>query len=152
MVVWRLMSAMRTAVTIRPHQPSDQAQIEWLYSRTPPAGQVAWRPLSLPDDLRHIPVTFASFWVATEPIQEGEAIVGVTGVADAITSLDAPVPEFLTPIERTARLHHVAVAPERWRHSIGRRLVLIAIEWARQNGYRMVILNTTPQQKAAVAL
>lgn len=146
------MSATPITVTTRPYRPSDQAQIEWLYSRTPPAGQVAWRPLSLPDDLRRIADTFASFWVASEPIPEGEAIVGMTAIADAHSEIDVPVPEFIDASERTARLHHVAVAPERWRQGIGRRLTLTAIQWARQNSYRAVILDTTPQQEAAVAL
>ncbi|MGH2588772.1 MAG: GNAT family N-acetyltransferase [Dehalococcoidia bacterium] len=140
------------AVTIRPYQPADQAQIEWLYARTPPAGQVAWRPLSVPADLRHIPDTFARLWVATEPIPEGEAIVGMAAVADASRTLGPPVPEFLATTKPTARLHHVAVAPERWRQGIGRRLTLTAVDWARRQGYRAVILDTTPQQAAAVAL
>jgi GNAT superfamily N-acetyltransferase len=106
----------------------------------------------LPDDLRHISGTFASFWVAAEPIPEGEAIVGITGVADASLPLDVPVPDFVIAAEPTARLHHVAVAPERQRRGIGRQLVLTAVEWARENGYKTVILNTPPDQEAAVAL
>jgi GNAT superfamily N-acetyltransferase len=144
---------MRITATIRPYQPSDQSQIEWLlYSRTPPAGQVAWRPLSLPDDLRRISDRFVSFWVATEPIPGGEALVGMTAVADARIAIDVPVPEFIEVSERTARLHHVAIAPERWRRGIGRRLELTAMEWASQNNCRTAILNPTPQQEAAVTL
>ena len=146
------MSPEPVAVTIRLYQPTDQAQVEWLYARTPPAGQVAWRPMTLPAELGHIPNTFARFWVASEPIPQGEAIVGMAAVADADLAIGAPVPEFLATTEPTARMHYVRVAPERWRQGIGRRLVMTAVEWARECGYRAVILDTTPEQAAAVAL
>lgn len=76
----------------------------------------------------------------------------MTAVADASRAIDVPVPDSIDAAEPTARLHHVTVAPERWRQGIGRRLVLTAVEWARQTGYKAVTLNTTPQQEAAVAL
>jgi GNAT superfamily N-acetyltransferase len=139
-------------MNIRPYQPADQPQIEWLHTRTPPAGQVAWRPYPVPDDLARIPETFARFFVAAEPIPDGEAIVGACAVADAGRAIGVPVPAFLETAEPTARLHLVRVAPERWRLGIGRLLTLAAIEWARAQGYRAMILETTPQQEAAVAL
>lgn len=146
------MSQTPALVTIRPYQPADQPQIEWLYSRTPPAGQVAWRRFPVPDELRRISEDFTAFWVATEPIPEGEAVVGMTAIADAARATDVTVPEFLVADEPTARLRRMAVAPERWRVGIGRQLVMTAVAWARDNGYRSVILETTVQQEAAVAL
>jgi GNAT superfamily N-acetyltransferase len=138
--------------SIRPYQSTDQSQIEWLHTRTPPAGQVAWRPSPVPADLGRIPETFPRFFVATEPIPEGEAIVGACAVADAGRAIGVPVPAFLDTTEPTARLHLVRVAPERWRLGIGRLLTLAALEWARAQGFRAMILETTPQQTAAVAL
>ncbi len=50
------------------------------------------------------------------------------------------------------RLHHVAVAPERWRHGIGRELVRAALEWTRLNDFSSLVLETTTPQEAAVGL
>ena len=142
------------SIAIRLYQPSDQTQIEWLYRRTPPAGQVAWRDMRLPDDLRVIPEHFIAFFVAVERVSDTtEAIVGITGVerAGAVASVP-PVPEFLDTTRPTARLRHVAVAPERWRLGIGARLVRGAIDWSRKAGFEALILETTPQQEAVVRL
>ena len=56
------------------------------------------------------------------------------------------------PVSHKVRLNYVRVVPERWRYGIGRLLSRIAIDWARDHGYEAVILETTPQQEAAVAL
>ncbi len=142
------------SVTIRLYRPADHTQIEWLYQRTPPAGQVAWHPMRLPDDLKRIPQHFVAFWVAVQRVRdEVEAVVGITGVARVgAVATGAPVPDFLETTRPTARLHHVAVAPERWRHGIGAKLVRTAIDWARDEGFEKLILETTPQQEAALQL
>ena len=141
-------------VAIRLYEPADQEQIEWLYRRTPPAGQVAWRDRGVTEDMRRIGEQFVSFWVAVERISDTtEAIVGITGVerTGAVVSVP-PVPDFLDTTRPTARLRHVAVAPERWRLGIGARLVRAAIDWSREAGFEALILETTPQQEAAVRL
>ena len=73
-------------------------------------------------------------------------------LAGSALSEEVPVPGFLYPIANVARLNYVRVAPERWRTGIGRRLSQTAIDWARDHGYEAAILETTPQQEAAVAL
>lgn len=68
-----------------------------------------------------------------------------------VDSVEPPLAPFINT-ERTLRLHRVTVAPERWRHGIGRVLVAAALEWARFNNFESLVLETTPQQEAAVAL
>jgi GNAT superfamily N-acetyltransferase len=146
------MASTDTDATIRPYQAADQPQVEWLYARTPPAGQIAWRPRPMRESLQRIDEHFVAFWVAVDPHHLGVAIVGMTGLANtAGSSIDPALPPFIEASAATARLHHVAVAPERWRFGIGRRLVETALEWARGD-YATVVLDTTPQQLAAVAL
>ncbi len=140
-------------VRIRPFQPEDQPQIEWLYSRTPPAGQVAWRPQSLPEDLRTITAMYAQFFVAVEALPEKEVIVGMIGVEKVgANDTTPPIPPSIRLLARTGRLRHVAVAPERWRTGIGKKLVLTALNWCSEHDYEAVILDTTPQQEPAVQL
>lgn len=45
-----------------------------------------------------------------------------------------------------AELHHLRVSPRHWRSGIGRRLVETVTDWASQQGYRMLVLNTTAPQ------
>ena len=138
---------------IRAYAPADQPQIEWLYGRTPPAGQISVRPQVVPDDLRQIPDFYAHFLVATRPQAGTEAVVGMTGIEHVGSQEIQPlVPAHLDLPQLTARLRHVAVAPELWRHGIGRKLVEAAAEWFREHAYQSVILETTPQQEAAVSL
>jgi ribosomal protein S18 acetylase RimI-like enzyme len=151
------MSREPTAVTIRRFQPSDQKQVEWLQKRTPAAGQVAWREATVHDDLRRIPQSYAAFWVAAEALHDQssatEAIVGIAGMTDvAAVAVGPPVPDFLDTPPGTARLHRMRVAPERWRRGIGRELARTALDWAREENFDSVILETTPQQTAAVRL
>lgn len=65
---------------IRPYREADTPKIEWLYSRTPPAGQISARPQALPADLQQIPAYYAHFLVATEMQHGEEVIVGMVGV------------------------------------------------------------------------
>jgi GNAT superfamily N-acetyltransferase len=66
--------------------------------------------------------------------------------------MSVPPPEFVTFDQRTLRLDLMRVAPERQRRGIGRVLTATAVQWARDSGYGRIILDTTPQQEAAVAL
>lgn len=151
------MSREPVAVTLRLFQPGDQDQVEWLQKRTPAAAQVAWREATVPDDLRRIPERYAAFWVAVEALQNhggaSDAIVGMAGMTRvADVAVGPPVPDFLDAPPGTARLHRMRVAPERWHRGIGRELAQAALDWARYEKFASVILETTPQQEAAVSL
>ena len=146
-----------SAVTLRLFQPGDQDQVEWLQKRTPAAGQVAWREATVPDDLRRIPEIYAAYWVAVEALQNQsgttDVIVGMTGMTRvAALGVGPPVPDFLDTPPGSARLHRMRGAPERWRRGIGRELARAALDWARDERFESVILDTTPRQEAAVSL
>jgi ribosomal protein S18 acetylase RimI-like enzyme len=142
-----------TSCVIRPFRQSDFEQVRWLHQRTPPAGQVAVRPQSWRPELDDIPANFDAFWVVLEPAEDEDAIVGMAGVEQVGTREDlVPLPESLAIEGRTARVHAMRVAPERQRRGIGRMLTQTAIDWARDQGYEAIVLETTPEQQAAVAL
>jgi GNAT superfamily N-acetyltransferase len=137
-------------VQIRPFQSSDQAGVEWLYSRTPPWGRTYPRPQPIPESLTRINDSHQLALVAVEQDRAGEAVVGLTTIIDAGPGNDVPVPDFINLERRVARLHRVLVAPERWRHGIGTRMVDEAVAWSREHGYEAVILDTTSDQEGAV--
>ena len=152
---------MANAVFVRPYEPADQPQIRWLHDRTPPAGQVATSPQKWFPELEDIAANFVAFWVAVERTAGKDSIVGMAGLeAAGTTTLGAPLPDFmgitapdsLDPTRPTVRLEVMRVAPERQRRGVGRALTQTAIDWAREHEYEAIILNTTPQQRAAVAL
>jgi len=134
-----------TTVEIRPHEPADQPQIRALHDRTPPAGQKLTVPQRWFEELDRIPTNFLAFWVA---VTDGE-VIGMVGVMEP----DEEVPEHvLRGRSGVVRLQHMRVAPERQRSGIGRRLTQTVIDWARSHDYAALILETTPQQVAAVKL
>ncbi len=147
-------------VSVRSYQPSDQVQIRWLHGRTPPAGQVATRPQPWPDDLERISESYIAFWVAVEPFDDSETVVGMVGLSDPrllvqsphSDSVVLPVPQLLILDESTLRMDRIRVAPERQRRGIGRLLTQTTIDWARVRGYQRLILDTTSEQAAAIAL
>jgi GNAT superfamily N-acetyltransferase len=100
-----------------------------------------------------------ALWVAVEQgtgspaaTPDTDAIVGVVGFERPGAGLSVPPPEFITFDEHPLRLDLMRVAPERQRRGIGRMLMTTAIDWARANGYGRIVLDTTPQQEAAVEL
>ena len=138
-------------VFVRPYTGEDQPGVRWLYERTPPAGRVYVRPQLLPPDLEDIESSYEAFWVAIEPTIDGDAVVGITALDDAAgESSGTPLADFIDLSQRTARLYHVMVVPERQRRGIGRLLLDAAVQWARGTGYETIILETTSEQEAAV--
>jgi GNAT superfamily N-acetyltransferase len=143
---------VETTVFVRAYLSSDQPQVRWLHDRTPPAGRIASAPQAWPPELDAILEHFLVFWVALEPDESDEHLVGMVGLERTDSGSGVPVPSFVDVSRRVARLDVMRVAPERQRLGIGRLLGRTAIEWARDRGYEAVILETTPQQEAAVAL
>ncbi|MBI2761789.1 MAG: GNAT family N-acetyltransferase [Chloroflexi bacterium] len=136
-------------VTIRPYHPIDHPAVRALHDRTPAAGQIYTGPQIWPPELHHIEDTTLAFWVATEPSGSAEHIIGMTGV----TAIDAGVPPHISMgHSRLVRLRWMRVAPERQRRGIGRQLVQTALDWSRAHNADFIILETTPQQVAAVEL
>jgi GNAT superfamily N-acetyltransferase len=138
------------AISVRRYEASDQPQVEWLFSRTPDAGQVAVRPRVIPDDIARIDDHYLSFWVALETLFGDEAVVGITGVVELGAPRGVPEPAFIDGSKRSARLHRVMVAPERWRAGVGSALMRAVIRWCGESGYQSIILETTTRQEAAL--
>ena len=150
---------MPTDAYVRPYEPRDFAQVRWLHDRTPPAGQVSIAPQHWPEALNRIEDCVLSLWVAVEigtgspaVSDDAEAVVGMVGFERPGAGLSVPPPDFMTSEQRTLRLDLMRVAPERQRRGIGRMLTATAEQWAREQGYERIMLDTTPQQEAAVAL
>jgi ribosomal protein S18 acetylase RimI-like enzyme len=141
-------------VLVRAFEETDQAGIEWLYMRTPPWGRTYPRPQAVPEEFRHLSDHYEQVLVAVEDDRDGEAVVGMVAIegSQTTTNLHMPALEFVGTAQTSCRLHWVLVAPERWRQGIGRRLTETAIDWARDASYESMILDTTPEQEAAVAL
>ena len=123
-----------------------------LQERTPPAGQIWMGPQPVPQWFEDISAAFDACWVAVEGANYRD-IVGMVFVQDVSSrKAEVEVPGILKSGRRLARLRRLVVAPERQRQGIGRQLTRTVIEWSRERGYDAVILETTPQQEAAVAL
>lgn len=139
------------SVFVRPYRDSDYEQFRWLYERTPPAGQVAREPQPWSEHLDALGDLFVESWVAVEDDGEQQSIVG-SACLELVgeESLGPPVPEFIDAVGTTGRLHEMRVAPERQRRGIGKLLMDAVVEWCREQGYEGLILETTPQQEAAV--
>jgi ribosomal protein S18 acetylase RimI-like enzyme len=141
-------------VLVRPYQDSDQAGVEWLYARTPPWGRTYPRPEPVPEEVRQLRDHYEHVLVAVEDEREGEALVGMVAIEGSHSQAGShvPAPDFVDVQKPTCRLHWVLVAPERWRQGIGRMMTHSAIAWARDKGYESMILDTTLEQQAALAL
>lgn len=140
-------------VEVRPYEAADHEGLRWLFARTPPWGRAYPRPEPLPADLEEITKFYpAGSFVAVEDDQDGEALVGFVAVAIVGAAEAEQLPDFLNTAGTISRIHHLSVAPERWRLGLGRRLTLTAIEWSRTNGCRAAILETTDRQEGAIEL
>lgn len=137
-------------ITIRSWSPDDQIGVRALHDRTPPAGtKQDSGPQPWPADLDRISENYLAFWIATANRLEGEQIVGMVGVV-------APGPDVPEAVRRgredLVRLQRMRIAPEYQRQGIGARLVETVVAWARERDTAEIILETTVQQDAAVAL
>jgi Ser/Thr protein kinase RdoA (MazF antagonist) len=141
-------------VTVRPYEPADEPGLRWLYERTPPAGQPSVRRYEkLAADIEQPLDYYEAVWVSVEPTRDGDAIVGGTmleRVGERVLP-GVPTADFIDTARKLGRLHHVSVAPERQRRGIGRRLIDAAVEWARSESYETLVLETTSEQREAIA-
>jgi len=143
-------TAGKSDIKVRLYEPADQAHVRALHDRTPPGAGPSTTLQPWPSDLDHIQQAYPAFWVAVENSDAGEGnVVGMAGVETA--GPDVP-PTVLRGRSRVARLKRMRVAPERQRQGIGLRLTEAAIVWSREHGFSVLLLETTPQQTAAISL
>lgn len=133
------------AIEVRRYVGTDDAGIRALHDRTPPDGSFRTDEVQpWPERLNDIAEHFDAFWVATD----GAALVGMVGLERG----GVAAPEFVGSLDGSLRLTTLRVAPERQGSGIGRRLIATAVDWARANGSSRIVLDTTLQQRGAIAL
>lgn len=136
-------------VRVRRYRDGDAPAVRALHDPTPPAGSP---PTSTPQpwnpDLDDIPRHFAAFWVA----EIDEEVVGMAGLVPIDDDVPTSVIAGFVTRQDGIRLTRMRVAPEWQRHGIGSRLVETILAWAREWGSIHVVLETTTEQVAAIAL
>lgn len=120
-----------------------------MYARTPPAGTTTADRQPWPDDLEHMDECYLAAWVAVDPAGGAEPIVGMVGVALPDPALAGDV---FRELQGLVQLRRMRVAPEWQRRGVGRRLTETVIDWAASSGAQALVLETTAQQAAALAL
>ena len=99
---------------------------------------------------------YSAFWVAVSDATGPDSLVGTAGIAPFGVLSDGlgGLAEMADWVQRgdVAELLHVRVAPECRRQGIGGALCETAVDWARGQNYRTVVLNTSSPQAPARAL
>lgn len=82
-------------------------------------------------------------------VHETDGVVGLACAAPALADIHPDVRSFLMaqkdpPFPPDEAIYHseVAVRAEHRRHGLGRKLILLRLEWARQNGFRYFVMRT----------
>jgi GNAT superfamily N-acetyltransferase len=139
---------------VQPYRPEDQPEVEemFLRARNAQLDPEMWAPIPTSDpSIDHIERDFLSFWVA---FLEGdrEQIIGVVGVGrhnpQMIPALN-PYAQDLRDRQDYVELLHLRVAPNTRGYGVGSRLCQAVMDWSRQNGYKMLLVNTTTPQHPA---
>lgn len=143
---------------VQPYRPGDEAEVEAMYVRAQQAeqaGDPGWRTIpALP--ARPIEEEFEAFWVAEDNGAGAGDLVGIVGGqtlrAMEILPPDHPYVQRWQQRGRVAELRRLRVAPDRRRGGIGERLCETVLQWARQEKYDTLVVNTTTPQVPALAL
>lgn len=104
------------------------------------------------DRIDDIAGSYAAFWVAVAGDHDIQDIVGMIGVRRGVDPGEVGDPACLVrwrARDDVAELRRLRVAPEHWRRGVGAALTSAVIDWARANGYRSLVLNTTAPQTPA---
>ena len=107
-------------------------------------------------DLRAAEV-HSSNWVAVVPLDDGsDQVVGIVGVVGSGAVPQMPPDMALAREWRrrddVAEIIRLSVDPELWRRGVGTRLIQAAVQWCRGQGFRTIVINTTPPQVPALNL
>lgn len=126
----------RTSLVIRSYEPRDQEAVWRLHVEGLEATRSAVKVGSqFDEDLRDVEAVYlkdgSHFWV----VQDGEEVVAMVGA--------------LRRDGETVELRRMRVASARRRRGLGQRLLELVEEFARRQGYRRVVLETTDRQEAA---
>lgn len=136
---------------VQPYRPEDQGAVDAMHKRAALArasGEGWIRHQPEPDDIRDIARWYAAFWVAVIDTN----IVGMVGVRrEFMPGSTLPRDDWHTR-DDVAELRRLRVAPEARRLGIGAALTRTVIDWAREDGCRVLHLHTTSPQAPARAL
>ena len=140
---------------VGPFRPEDEAAVRTMHQRAAAARVTGNRwfphvPDPQADSLDDIEGSYAAFWVAVDFEAEVVGMVGVrAGIGRDGWGLDHSEEWKSSDV---AELRRLRVAPEVRRQGVGAGLTQMVIDWARQQRFRMVVLNTTSPQAPARAL
>ena len=129
----------RGPLVIRTYEPRDRQQVWELHQEglrdtgaLYPGADPKWD-----DDLRDIEAVYlgegSHFWV----VEEDGRLIGMTAIVRE---------------DETARLRRMRVTAARRRKGLGQRLLEIAEDFCRSQGYKSIVLDTTDRQRAAQRL
>ena len=149
---------------IQPYRPEDEFEVQAMHRRAQIAEQSAdprWMPIldSASTTVSKESDAFGGlkcFWVATKFENDRNRVVGVAGIetfrsGDAIGQ-EHPLVEEWGRGKRVAELRRVRVAPEYRRNGVAMRLCETVIDWAKDQRYDTLTVNTTTPQFPARAL
>jgi GNAT superfamily N-acetyltransferase len=151
------VQTLETQVT--PYRPEDHTEVQAMFARAQQAEQMHDERWVSEHDagLDDTPDTYPAFWVA-EQVEAGTppALVGTVGVRPFCAGLEMPRTLHLAQEWQDrgdiVELRRLRVAPEVRRQGLGVRLCQTVIDWARQKGYRTLVVNTTSSQVPALQL
>jgi ribosomal protein S18 acetylase RimI-like enzyme len=150
---------MALEARVQPYRPEDQTEVDAMIARAAEARRRGdrWVPLEQTEtELDPGKAPYSAFWVADSGVAGRDSIVGAAGVApfgllsDGVGGL-AEMTDWARRGD-AAELLHMRVAPELRRQGVGTALCKKAIDWARSQQYRTLVLNTTSPQAPALAL
>jgi GNAT superfamily N-acetyltransferase len=144
---------------VKPYRPEDQAEVQAMFAWAQKAEQRHDERWLAPQDtsLYNTPDTYPAFWVAEQAETESPfALVGTVGVGAFCAGLEIPRNLKLSQEWQNqgdvVELRRLRVAPEVRRQGLGGRLCQTVIDWARQQGHRTLVVNTTSAQIPALRL
>ncbi len=137
--------------SVQPYRPEDQPEVDAMHARAALArasgeGWIPHQPES--DDIRDMARWYAAFWVAVIDA----TVVGMVGVRREFMLGSTPPRDDWHKRDDIAELRRLRVAPEARRMGVGAALTRAVIDWARNDGCRVLHLHTTSPQAPARAL
>jgi ribosomal protein S18 acetylase RimI-like enzyme len=140
---------------VGPYRPEDQPEVEAMFARAAQARRDGYRWVALEPPAADPPIEegYRAFWVAGTPAGDIVGIIGVARFGELTDGLGG-LPEMEEWLRRdhVAELLHLRVETEWRRQGIGSALCRTVIAWARDQGFRVLVLNTSSPQTPALAL
>jgi ribosomal protein S18 acetylase RimI-like enzyme len=139
-----------------PYRPEDQPEVEAMYARARLAEKTneRWVPIPGPKLIADASETsYLAFWVAVLAARnQTERIVGMVGVGrlnfDMLPS-SMPFTQAIWGQVGVLELQHLRVDPDFRGYGIGQQLCQTVINWSKEHGCPLLLVNTTSPQRPA---